>query len=220
MTIYTGIADDNGNFTIDISSPLTSGEIVQVTAQKDGQSKSINVQAPSEPYLPIIVQNTDLMFPINHALSSVVLSSGALIYDKHGGVLTVEGNVNTLSNTYFQADQDIRMIQIFKMNLSDYKNAADTDVLFGFALGFSYDDGSFSFSEGSMNFTKRDVTLSDSDIIQFLMDDSYLYMLLINAMKYNSSSGFDEFADKYAFKITYKGNDHIFKIHKNYSQQV
>jgi len=50
MTIYTGIADDNGNFTIDISSPLTSGEIVQVTAQKDGQSKSINIQAPSEPY--------------------------------------------------------------------------------------------------------------------------------------------------------------------------
>lgn len=52
MTTYTGTADASGNFTINIGSALTNGEIVQVTAQKDGQSKSINIQAPSEPYLP------------------------------------------------------------------------------------------------------------------------------------------------------------------------
>lgn len=52
MTIHTTTADENGNFSINIGSALVSGETIEVTAQKDDQSKKIVIQAPSEPYLP------------------------------------------------------------------------------------------------------------------------------------------------------------------------
>lgn len=52
MTIHTTTADENGNFSITLGSSLTSGETIEVTAQKDDQSKKIVIQAPSEPYLP------------------------------------------------------------------------------------------------------------------------------------------------------------------------
>ena len=52
MTIHTTTADGNGNFSITLQSALTSGETIEVKAQKDDQSKTIVIQAPSEPYLP------------------------------------------------------------------------------------------------------------------------------------------------------------------------
>jgi hypothetical protein len=52
MTTHTTTADENGNFSITLGTALTSGETIEVTAQKNEQSKSIVIQAPSEPYLP------------------------------------------------------------------------------------------------------------------------------------------------------------------------
>lgn len=52
MTTHTTTADENGNFSITLQSALTSGETIEVKAQKDDQSKTIVIQAPSEPYVP------------------------------------------------------------------------------------------------------------------------------------------------------------------------
>lgn len=48
MTTYTGVADENGDFTIPFSSSYASGEKITVTAEKDASTKSIELFAPSE----------------------------------------------------------------------------------------------------------------------------------------------------------------------------
>lgn len=53
MTIYTGVADVNGDFTVPFSSAYTSGEKITVTAEKDRALKTIELHAPSEPVAPV-----------------------------------------------------------------------------------------------------------------------------------------------------------------------
>lgn len=48
MAIYTGVADENGDFEIPFSSNYTSGQKVTVTAEKDSATKSIELYAPSD----------------------------------------------------------------------------------------------------------------------------------------------------------------------------
>lgn len=48
MAIYTGVADVNGDFTINFPTPYNGGEKITVTASKDGANKSIELFAPSE----------------------------------------------------------------------------------------------------------------------------------------------------------------------------
>jgi len=48
MATYTGVADENGDFTVPFSSNYTSGQKVIVTAEKDGAEKTIELYAPSE----------------------------------------------------------------------------------------------------------------------------------------------------------------------------
>lgn len=53
MPTYTTTADPvSGEFNIELPAALVGGEKVKVTAQKNGQTRSLNLQAPSEPYLP------------------------------------------------------------------------------------------------------------------------------------------------------------------------
>ena len=47
MTIYTGVADVNGDFNIPFSSNYTGGEKITVTSEKDNATKSIVLYAPS-----------------------------------------------------------------------------------------------------------------------------------------------------------------------------
>lgn len=47
MTTYTGVADENGDFTVPFSSNYTGGQKVAVTAEKDGAIKTIELYAPS-----------------------------------------------------------------------------------------------------------------------------------------------------------------------------
>lgn len=47
MTIYTGVADANGDFKVPFSSNYTGGQKITVTAEKDGATKSIELYAPS-----------------------------------------------------------------------------------------------------------------------------------------------------------------------------
>ena len=48
MTIYTGVADENGDFTVPFSSNYTGGEKISVTAEKDNAIKTIELYAPSD----------------------------------------------------------------------------------------------------------------------------------------------------------------------------
>lgn len=48
MPIYTGLADENGDFIVPFSASYTSGQKVTVIAEKNGATKSIELFAPSE----------------------------------------------------------------------------------------------------------------------------------------------------------------------------
>lgn len=48
MAIYTGVADENGDFEIPFSTNYTGGQKVTVTAEKNAATKSIEIFAPSE----------------------------------------------------------------------------------------------------------------------------------------------------------------------------
>ena len=48
MAIYTGVADENGDFTIPFSANYTSGQKVTVIAEKNSETKTIELFAPSE----------------------------------------------------------------------------------------------------------------------------------------------------------------------------
>lgn len=48
MATYTGVSDNDGNFTIPFTENYTGGQKVTVTAEKDGDSKSIELFAPSD----------------------------------------------------------------------------------------------------------------------------------------------------------------------------
>lgn len=94
MTIHTTKADANGNFTINLGSALTNGEKIEVTAQKDNQSKSIIIQAPSEPYLPpesglnSVVESPDGKFAIttSFANNKAISSAAALAIESGNGI--------------------------------------------------------------------------------------------------------------------------------------
>lgn len=48
METYTGVADTNGDFTVNFSSSYTSGEKITVIAEKNSVIKTIELHAPSE----------------------------------------------------------------------------------------------------------------------------------------------------------------------------
>lgn len=76
MAIYTGVADENGDFTVPFSSNYTGGQKVTVTAEKDGAEKTIELHAPSEVVGGGAIEiDGDLNnFPLN--INNVTLSSG------------------------------------------------------------------------------------------------------------------------------------------------
>ena len=67
MTTYMGVADLNGDFTVPFSSAYTSGQKVKVTAEKDAETKTIELFAPSEVVGGGVIQFSGNMnnFPIN-----------------------------------------------------------------------------------------------------------------------------------------------------------
>ncbi|WP_180006406.1 MULTISPECIES: leucine-rich repeat protein [unclassified Acinetobacter] len=66
MAIYTGIADENGDFTIPFSTTYSGGEKITVTAEKGAASKSIEIYAPSSLGGAVILFSGDAAnFPVN-----------------------------------------------------------------------------------------------------------------------------------------------------------
>lgn len=66
MTIYTGIADSNGDFNIPFSTSYTSGQKVIITSEKDSAVKTIELFAPSETTGAMMqFSGTTVNFPLN-----------------------------------------------------------------------------------------------------------------------------------------------------------
>lgn len=80
MAIYTGVANENGDFTVPFSSSYTNGQKVTVTAEKDSATKSIELFAPSE-----VTGGGNILFSGN--LTNFPLNIGSLTFKGFVGVI-------------------------------------------------------------------------------------------------------------------------------------
>lgn len=79
MTIYTGIADANGDFIVPFSSNYTGGQKITVIAEKDAATKTIELFAPSDVVGGGVIQFGGNLsnFPAN--IGDVLISIGGQI---------------------------------------------------------------------------------------------------------------------------------------------
>lgn len=75
MTIYTGVADANGDFTVPFATAYTSGEKITVTAEKSGAQKTIELYAPSDTTGGGIIQFSGTMNDFPNNVGKVTLSA-------------------------------------------------------------------------------------------------------------------------------------------------
>lgn len=102
MPIYTGTADANGDFSISFGQNYTSGEKVTVIAEKDGATKSIELNTPAQVLGGGVIQFSGTMvdFPFN--VGVVTLSSdisGTInrrAFEDAGSYISIWGNASGL----------------------------------------------------------------------------------------------------------------------------
>ncbi|RKG52964.1 leucine-rich repeat domain-containing protein [Acinetobacter cumulans] len=94
MTVYTGIADENGDFTIPFSQDYKGGQKVIVTAEKSGASKSIELYAPSESQ--------------GGSAGLLTISGNTSNFPNNIGIITLSGiNGAIASNAFYQTNADL-----------------------------------------------------------------------------------------------------------------
>lgn len=74
MTIYTTVADSNGDFTVPFSSAYTSGEKITVTAEIENATKTIEIYAPSEVIGGGAIQFTGTLDDFPNNIGGVIIS--------------------------------------------------------------------------------------------------------------------------------------------------
>lgn len=217
MTTYTGTADASGNFTIDISSALTSGEIVQVTAQKDGQSKSINIQAPSEPYLPPIENNEEISagfvidFPPKKSIYRDMLEyPDELLYTSNQLEVSGPLNLKTITNKIMPSGNSAIAYIAFRIPIADILSASQP--FFGMRQGY-YDAATdtLTFNSSGVSEIGLDV-FKNSEIgyVSFSIDDKYIYYIFSNDYQYvPETNSFTDGVYNYAYKVVYGSQEYI-----------
>lgn len=88
MTIYTGVADANGDFTVPFSASYTAGQKVIVTASKDGASKSIELFAPSDVVGGGAIQFSGTLVDFPNNIGVVKLDGGMVNIPNYGFVVS------------------------------------------------------------------------------------------------------------------------------------
>lgn len=210
MTIHTTTADENGNFSISLTTPLTSGETIEVTAQKDGQSKTINIQAPSEPYLP---SPSTPIIPMNSYFVTDILNGHKTLYDGKGATAETVGNTTTITNTYFKPNEIIRIYQAAKVDLVWFNSVSDDTIVFKLNQGV-YENGVAVWPDSPQSVTKSVIkSLLQSMASPIAIDEDYVYLVVIDAIYY--VGGVDT-ADNSPWKIESRGETHIYLTNKNY----
>ena len=79
MSIYTGVADVNGDFTVPFLSNYTSGQKITVTAEKDAATKTIELFAPSE---------------VTGGGGAIQFSGNYINFPQNIGIVTLSSNIN------------------------------------------------------------------------------------------------------------------------------
>lgn len=221
MTTYTTTTDENGNFTITLDTPLTNGEVVKVTAEKDGESKSINIQAPSEFYLPPSSgsesggNGTTHKHLLHAAYIRAVLSGEKIVHDGSNAIIETEGNTQTITNTYFKKYEPIRIYQAHPIDLDYFKSLADEDNVVKFRQGSVYQNGTISWNGDGFWFTKSDLLNKLQNVSGISIDQNCIYLILGNSIYHQTSGDFDT-ESNYIYEITYKDQVYTYRLNKNY----
>lgn len=116
MTTYTGTADSNGDFTVSFGgNSYTSAEKVNITAEKDGATKTIELFAPSDAFGGGVVRFEGSLsnFPLNIGDITLTQITGAIgqyafaAYSNNSNIwklatgLTIEAGVTTIDQYAF-----------------------------------------------------------------------------------------------------------------------
>lgn len=214
MTIHTTTADANGNFSISLTTPLISGETIEVKAQKDDQSKTIVIQAPSEPYLPNPIEPSTPIIPMNSYFSADILSGNKILYDGKGATSETVGDTTTITNNYFKSNEVIRLYQVAKIDLAYFNNADDSSVVFKIWQGTKENDV-IAWDNQQQDVTKSEVkNYLLSLTTPFTIDENYVYLVLINSIYYVNGS---DQADNITWKVECQNQTHIYLTNKNYT---
>lgn len=198
MTTYTTTADENGNFTITLDTPLTNGEVVKVTAEKDGESKSINIQAPSEMYLPPTLGSDEEIsvgfvvdFPMKESIFDALMNRPDQVLYSSKQLKSDGDLIKTISNKI--------PLPAFAMAYTAFKIPL-SDVVSG-AFNMSYDAGSYNPNTDSATYS-GEMTQIPVDTLRnptnlgslFTADNEHLYFIL------NSN---DMNTPNYCYKVIY-----------------
>lgn len=217
MTTYTGTADVNGNFTINIGSALTSGEIVQVTAQKDGQSKSINIQAPSEPYLPPTENNEEISagfvidFPPKKSIYRDMLEyPDELLYTSNQLEVSGPLNLKTITNKIMPSGNSAIAYIAFRIPIADILSASQP--FFGMRQGY-YDAATDTLTFNNSGVSEIGLEVFKNPEIgyaSFGIDDKYIYYIFSNDYRYTpETNSFTDGVYNYAYKVVYGSQEYI-----------
>lgn len=217
MAVYTATADENGNFQFDLPEPPIAGQKYKVTAQRDGQIKSVDLQAPSI-FLDCEGGGSGggSSIPMNLDFASLILQGRKILLDGDGATVVTEGNVSTLTNTYYKPDEYLPIFQAAKIDLEYYKSLSNSENLLKMRQGQIFSNGSESWFGDGFFVTKAEVADNLARLSGCTLDKNQVYFLLPNSILFNSELNFDE-ADNYMYEITVDGVSHIYRTNKNYT---
>lgn len=219
MPTYTTTADPvSGEFNIELPTALVGGEKVKVTAQKNGQTRSLNLQAPSEPYLPPEPPPAGGVMHkhgVHAAYIRAVLSGEKIVHDGSNAIIENEGNTQTITNTYFKKYEPIRIYQAHPIDLDYFKSLADEDNVVKFRQGSVYQNGSISWNGDGFWFTKSDLLNKLQYVSGISLDQNYIYLILGNSIYYQTSADFDT-ESNYIYEITDRDQVYTYRLNKNY----
>ena len=173
MATYTGVADNDGNFTIPFTENYTSGQKVTVTAEKDSATKSIELFAPSEVVGGGVIQFSGNMdnFPIN---VGVITLKGEIAGVIQANALRATAQNN---NIFFRATGLViqgAVTEIGNYAVSDWRYASHLELPNTLTKIGHYSFQYFGFSAT----TDFDITLPNS--VTTLSDYSFYYANMKN----------------------------------------
>lgn len=231
MQTYTTTADPvTGVFKIDLPAALVSGEKIKVTAQKNGQTRSLNLQAPSEPYLPPssgggsggengsgeeISAGFVIDFPPNKSVFSRIASyppeyifSNVLLYTSAALTVNRTNNIYLIKNKIMPVINQTGAYVAFRIPLSDLFSESSS--------GFAYSQGYYDAATDTASYSTQPSPINlgffkdaDSAFGDFSVDDKYVYLILSNDFSYTpANDSFTSGVYNYCYKVIYGSQEY------------
>lgn len=235
MTIHTTTADENGNFSIALESALVSGETIEITAQKEGQSKSINIQAPSVPYLPNCECEESATGNTGGtgSESSVILTPG-FVFDFPATKEVYTALETNAANTFASSDklefvndswrgmvvrskvqptsEDAAAYVAFRFPKKEY--LAQASPILWYSTGYYDRDTDEPNYRSSTSLDKGYLTNPNYAFDTYSFDDDYFYLVFKNTYFNQISDMFS--TNNFIYKITYNHQEYVLKFDLGY----